>query len=251
MRRISAYIIRSLFMALPALAGAQDTIMFPLKIKAALELTGPAIYFTNKDNLSSEAYVAVDLNERIAAVLSGGFLRYRYSQYNYDYRNNGIFFKAGTDFNLRNPKVGSDKYWAGIGLRYGISFFKTETPSFRETNYWGTTWSSIPPTRSAAHFVEFTPGIRSEVFRNFSIGWSLSMRLLLYNGTGKDNKPIYLPGFGNSDSRVSAGIGYFVVWNIPFKKIRYIVKPEEPEEEPEDQLLPAGTTPSPGFGPPR
>jgi len=227
--------------------------MFPLKIKAALEVTGPAIYFSDKKNLSAEGYVSVDINERTAIVLSGGYLNYSYSQYNYDYLNHGIFFRTGADFNLRNPKLASDKYWAGIGLRYGISFFNMETPSFRETNYWSTTWSSIPSVRATAHFIEVTPGIRSEVFKNFSIGWSLSMRLLVSNGTGKDNRPIYIPGFGKGDAKVSAGIGYFIVWSIPFKKIRYIVKPEEPEEpeEPGDQLLPTDQSPSPGYGPPQ
>lgn len=243
MRRIYVYIISSLLAIMPGLLKAQDTIMFPLKIRAGLELTGPAIYFAEKKNFSAEGYVSRDLNHRTAISLSGGFLNYQYSQYNYNYRNKGIFFRIGPDFNLRNPEVASDKYWAGIGLKYGISFFTTETPSFREANYWGTVWSSIPPVRSAAHFVEVSPGIRTEVFHNFSIGWSLSLRMLVYSGTGRDNRPIYLPGFGKGGSRVSTGIGYYVVWSIPFKKIRYIVKPEEPEPEPVQPASPGSTPP--------
>ena len=238
MRRIFAYFISSLFITAPGLLKAQDTIVFPLKIKAGLELSGPAIYIANKKNLSAEGYVSYDLNQRTAMVLAGGFLNYEYSQYNYDYHNKGIFFRVGPDFNLRNPEVASDKYWAGIGLRYGLSLFTTETPAFRQSNYWGVTESSLPPLRSAAHFLEFTPGIRSEVFKNFSIGWSISLRMLLYNGTGKDNKPIYLPGFGKGDSKVSTGIGYYIMWSFPFKNIRYIVKPE-PVEEPVEPTTPA------------
>ena len=49
-----------------------------------------------------------------------------------------------------------------------------------------------------------------------------------------DLKPIYFPGFGNAEKRFSTGFSYFIVWNIPYKKIRVIIKKEEPEEE-EDQ----------------
>lgn len=244
MRRISAYIFSLFLLLAPFRSAAQDTIIFPLKIKAGLELSGPAIYIAEKKNLSAEGYLSYDLTHRTAIALSGGFLNYSYSQYNYDFRSNGIFFRIGPDFNLRNPEVASDKYWAGLGLKYGLSIFTTETPFFRESGYWGTHFSSIPAVSSAAHFLEVSPGIRTEVFKNFSIGWSVSLRLLVYSGTGRDNKAIYLPGFGKADSRLSAGFGYFMVWSIPFRKIRYIVKPDEPEEEPEPQPVNQQTPPA-------
>lgn len=246
MRRISAYIISLFLILIPFRLRAQDTIMFPLKIRAGLELSGPAIYLAEKKNLSAEGYLSYDLNQRTAIALTGGFLNYSYSQYNYDFRSNGIFFRVGPDFNLRNPEVASDKYWAGLGLKYGLSLFTTETPSFRESGYWGTYWSSIPAVRSSAHFLEVTPGIRTEVFRNFSIGWSVSLRFLVYSGTGRDNRAIYLPGFGKASSKVSTGFGYFMVWSIPFKKIRYIVRPDVPEEEPEPQPVNQQTSPANG-----
>lgn len=216
------------------LVHAQDTILFPLKIKAGLELSGPVIYFTDKNNLSAEGYFSVDINQTTSLVLAAGYLNYKFSQYNYDFRNNGIFFRAGPDFNLRKPEVFSDKYWAGIGFRYGMSIFTSETPFFKETNYWGTTISSISPVTSTAHFLEVTPGLRSEVFKNISIGWSISLRMLLYSGTGKDIRPIYLPGFGKGGKTFSTGISYYMVWSIPYKTLKYIVKPEIPEaiEEP-------------------
>jgi hypothetical protein len=76
--------------------------------------------------------------------------------------------------------------------------------------------------------------MRAEIFRNFSVGWSVSLRMLLYTGSSNDLKPIYFPGFGNAEKRFSTGFSYFIVWNIPYKKIRVITIKEEPEEEPEE-----------------
>jgi hypothetical protein len=67
------------------------------------------------------------------------------------------------------------------------------------------------------------------------MGWNISMRMMLYSGTGKDLKPIYLPGFGNAQKNISAGVNYYLVWSIPYKKIRVILKKEEPEETDETE----------------
>ncbi len=235
MRRISAYFI-SLLLILCSIQGmvyAQDTIDIPLKIKVGLEVSGPAIYFSDKNILNTEGYISADLNEKRSVVLAAGYLDYKFSQYNYSYLNKGIFFRTGIDFNLLKPEKSLGKYWAGIGLRYGISRFSSEVPSFQDSSYWGITNSSIAKRINWGHFIEASPGVRAEIFRNFSIGWTISVRMLLYTSTGKDLKPIYLPGFGNAGNRFSTAISYFIVWNIPYKKIRVIPKKEVPEE-PED-----------------
>ncbi len=241
MRRTYAYFL-SIMLVLISSQGntsAQDTIQIPLKIKVGLEVAGPAAYFTNKNILNTEGYISVDLNEKKSLFLSAGYLKYEYSQYNYDYLNKGIFVRTGIDFNLMKPDKAQGKYWAGIGLRYGLSLFSSEIPSFQKENYWGKVISSIPLKTYWGHFLEVAPGVRAEIFRNFSMGWSVSLRMLLYSGTGKDLKPIYFPGYGNGAKPVSAGLNYFLVWNIPYKKIKVIMKKEVPEE-PEETPTPGG-----------
>jgi hypothetical protein len=237
MRRIFAYFINLplLVTAFTANLSAQDTITVPLRIKAGIDIAGPAIYSANKNILNTEFYISADLNEKKAVFVSAGFLDYRYSQYNYEYLNKGAFLKAGFDYNLLKPDKAADKYWAGIGLHYGISVFNSEFPSFSQDNYWGSTVSSIQRNTAWAHFFEISPGIRTRIFSNLSMGWNISMRMLLYSGTGRDLKPIYLPGFGNAQKTVSAGVNYFLVWSIPYKKIRVILKKEEPEETEDTQ----------------
>lgn len=245
MRRTFAYFISLLLISFCSLlqAYSQDTILIPLKIKAGLEVSGPAIHYFDKNILNTEAYISVDMNEKISAVLGGGYLKYKYSQYNYTFNDKGMFIRTGLDFNLLKPDKSQGKYYAGIGLRYGLSVFTSETPSFQHTDYWGITSSSIAQKTNWAHFLEVTPGVRTEIFRNFSMGWTISLRMLLYTGTGKDLRPIYIPGFGNGANRISTGIGYFFVWSIPYKKITVIMKKDVPEE-PDD----TGTLNNPGTG---
>jgi hypothetical protein len=232
MRRISAYFISLLVISFCSLlqAHSQDTILIPLKIKVGLEVSGPAIHYFDTNTLNSEGYISVDMNEKISVVLAGGYSKYNYSQYNYTFNDKGMFIRTGLDFNLLKADKSKGKYYTGIGLRYGLGVFTSETPSLTHTDYWGLTSSSIAQKTKIAHFIEVSPGVRTEIFRNFTMGWTISLRMLLYTSTGKDLRPIYIPGFGNGAKTISTGLNYFFVWNIPYKKINVIMKKDAPEE---------------------
>jgi hypothetical protein len=236
MSRISAYFISLLIFLLcsSTRVAAQDTIPVTLKIKVVLEVSGPAIYYSDKNILNTEAYLSVDLNEKRSAILALGYLNYKYSQYNYSYLNKGSFMKLGMDFNLLKADKSQSKNFLGIGLRYGLSRFNSETPFYDQTNYWGTTTSSLSKKAYWGHFLEIAPGVRTEVFKNFSVGWTISIRKLLYTNTGKDLKPVYFPGYGDGSKSITAGMNYFLVWNIPYKKINAVMKKEAPPEEQDD-----------------
>src|SRR5512140_2741891 len=120
MRRTYVYFISLVILFSNLVVSAQDTIMFPLKVRAGFDISGPVLYFTDKNNMSIEGFVSFDKSEKMAFVAEGGYLNYKYSQYNYDYRSNGIFLRAGVDFNLLKPEISRGKYQAGVGLRYGL-----------------------------------------------------------------------------------------------------------------------------------
>jgi hypothetical protein len=234
MRRISVYFTSLLIIITAGNLIAQDTVLFPLKLRAGIDIAGPGIYLSDKNNLSMEGYFSFDKSEKMAFVLEAGYLNYKYSQYNYDYKSRGIFARLGVDFNLLKPEMSLGKYWAGIGLRYGISLFNSETPFFKSENYWGSVNSSIPAKKAMGHFIEVSPGVKTEIFRNFSMGWTVRMKLLISGGGGRDLTPVYFPGYGNGGKRTAAGISYFITWNIPYKTKTVITKPEPVEEEPEE-----------------
>jgi len=167
----------------------------------------------------------------MAWVMEAGYMNFKYSQYNYDYTSKGAFTRLGADINLLKPEVSQGRYWAGIGLRYGISLFNSETSRFQHENYWGSVTSSLPSKKAMGHFIEVAPGVKTEIFRNFSMGWTIRLKLLISGGGGKDLRPIWFPGYGNGGRRTTAGISYFLTWNIPYKIKTVISKPEPVEEE--------------------
>jgi hypothetical protein len=220
----------------------QDSVLIPLKIRAGVEIAGPVIYFTDKNNLGIEGYITGDINEKMAIFMGSGYADYKYSQYNYTYHNKGLFFKAGIDFNLLKPETTKGKYWAGVGLHYGLSTFTSEIPFYKHENYWGTVSSSIALQRSWGHYLEISPGFKAELIKNFTIGWSISLRKLIWDGTGKDLRPIFFPGYGVGGKPFSTALSYFISWNIPYKKIKVAIKQETPEE-PSETETPVNSSP--------
>ena len=232
MRRISAYYISLLIITCNLSISAQDSIKINLNIRTGFDIYGPASYFSNRNNLNLEGFLALDRDSKKSFVLEAGYQNFRYSQYNYSYTSNGVFIRAGIDFNMIKPFAAEGKYFAGIGLRYGLSIYSSGVPSFNHENYWGTESGSVASSFHVAHFVEVTPGIKTEIFKNISIGWNLRLRLMVYSGTGKDLKPVSVPGYGNGAKSFSPGINYHVILNIPYKSV--FVKPEKaPEKETE------------------
>jgi hypothetical protein len=220
MKRISGFFI-SLFLFLSAahLSG-QDTLRYPLRIKTGFDLYGPGNSFFNKSISTFEGFISADIDTSRSVTVEAGWSEYTHSEYNYSYNSSGIFLKGGMDFNILRPSVSESRYYAGIGLRYGLSVYKHGFPDFLYDNYWGRATGSIDPTVRAAHFIEAVPGIRAELFKGISVGWALRVRMLLYAGTGKDVKPLYIPGYGNGLQRLSPGMNYYIIWSFRYREFR-------------------------------
>jgi hypothetical protein len=239
MRRISVYIINMMLVlfSFTIRTMAQDTIMFPMKFRLGFEASGSAKYFYEKDRVNLEGYFSADLNEKLSAIFVAGRSDYSYPRYRdtsflmYDYRTKGFYFRAGFDLNLLKADKSQGKYAVGIGLRYGISHFTYEIPTITHENYWGKYQTAVPLTDEWAHFIEITPGVRAEVVKNLSVGWTINLRKMIDPGTGRHLKPVYLPGYGNGSKSFSSSMSYFMIWSIPFKNKKVIIQPEEVEEE--------------------
>jgi len=214
---------------------AQDTIMFPLKLRVGFDIAGASKYFYDKENAGLEAYFSADLNEKRSVIFIAGRSDYSHSLYRdesfktYRFNSNGFYAKIGVDNNMFKPKKADGKYSLGVGLRYGITNYSYSVSEINLENYWGSYQTSIPKSRAWAHYIEATPAIRAEVIKNISLGWSVSLRKLIFSKKGNN---IYIPGYGDTSKSFGFGINYFIIWNFPYKEKRVIIQPkiEDPEE---------------------
>lgn len=212
-------------------AAAQDTITVPLKIRAGFDVAGPLINFINQDLISYGALGSFDYHESLSLVAGARYCSFSSEEDTYDFSSRGLSFVLGADYNFIKPKVSAGKYYAGLGLRLGISFYGQEASRIQYTNPWGTGESAVPFSRHTGSYLEFTPGVRTELFPGFTIGWNLYLRMLLGAGTGDGPRPVYMPGYGPGSSKTATGAAYYISISIPYRNKRVIIKPKPVSED--------------------
>ena len=231
----------SLFLLMGSRAASQDTVMIPLHFRAGFDISGPLLHLLNDDLISYGVLASLDLNQAISLDAGLRYTSFSSVEYNYNFSSRGSSVVIGADYNFMKPKTAQGKYYAGIGLRYGLSFYSQEASGIKYTNKWGEGESSIPLSHHTGHYLEITPGVRTELFNGVTIGWNVYMRLLISAGAGKDLNPIWMPGYGDATSGMTTGAEYYVSFSIPYKKIKVIIKPKPVEEDEEGEEGAEGT----------
>jgi hypothetical protein len=231
----------SLFLLMGSRVMSQDTVTVPLHVRGGFDLSGPVMHLINNNLASYGVMVSVDLNQSISVNAGARYTSFSATEYNYSFQSKGPSFVIGPDYNFIKPKVGGGRYYAGIGFRYGLSFYSQEASGITYMNSWGEGESSIPHSHYTGHFLEFTPGVRAELFKGVTIGWNLYLRVLISSGAGPDMKPVWMPGYGDATSGITTGAEYYISFSIPYKKIRVIIKPK-PVSTDEDNVEGVETT---------
>ena len=240
-RRTCIFFI-SLFLFAETVAVSQDTVTVPLHIRAGFDISGPVMKLVTKDLISYGIAASADINSSLAATAGIRYSSYNSSDVLYDFMSRGLSITAGADYNFIKANVSQGRYSAGIGLRYGLSFYREEAPMLRYTNEWGAGETSVPAAGHIGHFMEITPGVRAQLFPGVTIGWNLYMRLLISAGAGKDLKPVWMPGYGPGTSGMTTGAEYYISISIPYRKIKVYIKPKVRDtEEEENEVTDTGS----------
>ena len=146
-----------------------------------------------------------------------------------NFTTKGTYFKVGFDYNVHENWLDLENI-ISVGLRYGVSTFSQQLNSYEVYNpnpYFG----EIPDTQSGKNFgglsaqwVEVVAGVKTRVFDNFFVGFSLRANRLVSNQKpgGFDN--LYIPGFNRTyDGDFGVGFNYTVTYFIPIYKKKIAV----------------------------
>ncbi|MDT8402062.1 MAG: DUF6048 family protein [Bacteroidales bacterium] len=217
MKKMFRYSFSLPLLLLPLLMSAQeaDTVQASKSVSLGFDLTGPVLYALDNTGYNYEGHLSYRLNYKYYLVCEPGLSSYTYEQYNYKYSSHGWFIRLGTDIGMLAPVASKINYFAGIGLRYGLAVFEQETPDVSVKNYWGEVNTSIPANTVHAHFLEVQGSIKTEIFRNFLIGWAVKLRTPVYSSGRKEKKAIYIPGMGLTDSSFTPAFSYYIIYRFP------------------------------------
>ena len=144
--------------------------------------------------------------------------------YRYDYTSNGSYIKLGLEYNLFNVDEVDNLDNVLVGFRYGYAYQQHESPSYTIGNgYWGDYSGSAASSSANSQWVEILFGIRTELFRNVFMGWSIRVNSIVAQQNSTSLQPAFIPGFGKYSGKINAGFSYTIEYQIPFSKRNRLV----------------------------
>ena len=161
-----------------------------------------------------------ELKQDIYPAIEFGWQNVNIDKKEYRYFSDGLFARIGADINLfkyDNP-VDYDMGYAGV--RYGFAHMRHSASNILiEEAYWGDLMGGELVERWInAHWLSIGGGLRTEVFHNFFMGWSLFANFKLAQVKDTNMDPFNVPGFGSGSKKVTLTINYSLYFRIPLFK---------------------------------
>lgn len=216
--KISGCIFSLVFLLLPSLTGhCQEGRTYGPRIGIDLAKIPP--YFMNPEKRGFELSVDAELLTNLYPVVEIGKSKFTFESVNFDHYCNGSYFRVGFDYNILAYYSDIPYDMGFIGLRYGYSGLSYRTGNIIiQDPYWGNFNSSIPEAEMNAHWLEITGGLRTEIFSNFFMGWTVRGKFILDKTEPALLYPNEIAGYGKGNKKSLLGVSFSVYYKIPVYK---------------------------------
>jgi len=186
----------------------------------------------DEDRFSIETNIRTNFKKRMFLVGELGFENISYNDISYsklddgsekidgrpyEYSSNGIFVRAGLDYDIFIVEEENNNDNILIGFRYGFAIQEHQAPLYViEDSYWGNINSSVSPYSVSSHWIELIGGLRTELFNNFYLSWLVRVKSKLYSSNKEVLLPYRIPGYGKGSKAISLGFSYNLEYQIPW-----------------------------------
>ncbi|MGQ1889429.1 DUF6048 family protein [Thermophagus sp. OGC60D27] len=234
LQRISNYIFISFLLISSAAKGQnKDQSLFPINEKVRRGLTlgvnleGPIGHLFDNDKSAFSFVTHINLSSNWFFRGEAGFENLTFSEShakerNYQYQSNGSFLKAGILYDFFNVDERGNNDNIFIGLNYGYALQQHGSNSLTIQNgYWDDYQASMDDYFLQTHWFELLAGPRTELLKNLYMGWTLNIRVKVFQDNSKPLKPYSVPGFGNGNNTINIGFSYLIEYFIPWQSKKH------------------------------
>ncbi len=170
------------------------------------------------ESFSFETALQAEIFNRYFPVFELGFAgANKLSSSGIQYKGNGLFYRAGLDFNLLKNKAENPKYlnYFLFGARLGYSYFDYNVLNLSFVDdYWNINISDNRHLSASKLWFEIAAGVRVEMYKNLYMGWTVKIKNLLNNSKDGDFKAWYIPGYGFEGDGSVWGFNYIIGYKI-------------------------------------
>ena len=188
-------------------------------IRLDLDVSPVLTTFLNKgESYSFETGIQAEFNRRLYPVIELGYGgAKKLTGSGITYKGDGLFYRAGMDFNLLKSKSENPIYnnLFLFGIRVGYTYFDYELQNISFVDdFWNTNTTRNLDRTSSNFWFEIAASVRVELIKNLYIGWTVRIKNMLLKPDPGAIRPWYVPGFGiNGDTSVW-GFNYTIGYKL-------------------------------------
>ncbi len=134
----------------------------------------------------------------------------------YQYVNDGYFFRTGIDHNFVKDKYNGNVL--SLGLRYARSYFDESLNYTRDFGFGQEQTIKQENLNANARWAELTFNLRGKVVSNLYMGMTLRWQVLRKVNNEGELKVYDIPGYGNTSRNNSTQFDYYLAWRLELGK---------------------------------
>lgn len=221
MRQILYFIFSCILLFCTAQNYAQEDSSRVRSIRVGADLSKFAVPFFMPEVRGLEFLADIQISDKIFVAGEYGIntAKLRTDSYSFNYNLSGTFIKLGFDKNILKDSKGAENDIVFVGTRYSFSSFKHKADDIyiRDDHWDDVTGVETGEYSLRAHCLEIAIGIKTELFKNLFLGWT--MRGMVKIKMKKDNimTPYIIPGYGRGDKKSAFGFNYSLFYRFPYK----------------------------------
>ncbi len=187
-------------------------------VRFGVEISYPARMIFEPEIRQYEASVDFEFIKNWFGTIEGGIIGVDVSRENFDYYSDGWFIRTGVDFNILGRETLEDNDIVYFGIRYGYGKQTHGADNVVVSDgYWGTYTTFVESTGFDVHWGELAGGLKTELFANLFMGWSVRFRVIVSGANHTSMQPYRIAGFGSGSNITAFDFNYSVFYRIPLK----------------------------------
>ena len=221
--RILKYLFISFLFLIPLnINGQNNEEWFPSQgFTLGVNLAGPFTTIINNERNGFSFLTRISVKDQFNLYGELGFENVNFEKPEYHYNSNGSFFKLGLERNILKTAEAGRIDNLLVGAFYGFAVQQHGASRiFIPNGYWDNHAGRMGAYAMSSHWFEISGGPRMELFKNFFVGWSMHLRILIYRNNSNIMDPYLIPGYGNGGNVVNASFSYNIEYMIPWKKAK-------------------------------
>lgn len=217
MRRRTFSLCLAISLLLSLSGRAQETQPFFRGISVSADVFG-WIYpiFVSDAFYNNEVSVAVNLQDRFFPMVEVGYGHCNTvgDLYGIRYTTAAPYYRVGMDYNLQYKKHSPVGFiFCGARVGYSSSTYDVEASPLTDPVTGAVVPFTLTDIPCRALWGEALVGVRSRVWKDFQLGWSIRYKRLFSNCTSANGNPWFIPGYGVHGTE-TFGATYQLIWNF-------------------------------------